>query len=287
MNQQKWNVAIVQLDALRKDVPRLVTEERVAEYHVIVAKLQELSGDDNVLIFRIPDGEMKQTVVGGSRPTRRHPGHVTYSKDKYCDVHYFKRQVEALWQYVQKIKPGTEQANGNTDKPTDYWSLSDGELERLASRINVPPASLTPNGEWFIDRDRIINTLLKRDQALRESNSQSSHVVHVDGGMYGSSIQLGTSDSNVTINFKTLESDVKNILANIRGSVDKIDLPEIAKRQLSADANTIEVQLASPQPKTSVIRECLHSARTILEGAAGSAIASGIVIEIAKVLAHH
>jgi len=105
--------------------------------------------------------------------------------------------------------------------------------------------------------------------------------------MYGSSIQQGTSASNVTINFKSTESDVKNVLANIRNSVEQIDLSPAAKSQLSAEVNTIEAQLSSPHPKPSIITECLHSAKTILEGATGNVIASGIVIEIAKLLAHH
>jgi len=68
---------------------------------------------------------------------------------------------------------------------------------------------MTPGGEWFIDRDRIIDDLLKRDKALRENKPQPSHVVHVNGDMYGSSIQQGTSASIVTINFKAIELDVR------------------------------------------------------------------------------
>jgi hypothetical protein len=57
-------------------------------------------------------------------------------------------------------------------RQTDYWSLTDGELEQLAAKINVPPASKTPSGDWYIDRDRIIDALLKRDKALQESEPQ-------------------------------------------------------------------------------------------------------------------
>lgn len=144
---------------------------------------------------------------------------------------------------------------------------------------------MTPSGDWYIDRDRIIDALLKRDRALRQA--QPSQVIHVDGGMYGSSIQQGTVESNVTINFKSIELDVKNVLTKIRNSVEEIGLSPDAKAQLSADVNTIEAQLQSPHPKPAVITECLRSARTILEGAVGGVIASGIVFEIAKLLAHH
>jgi len=93
LNQERWNVAFVKLDALRKNIPRLITEERVAEYHAIVHTLQVESREENLVSFRIPEGELKQSLVAARRATRCHPGHATYSKDRYCDVHYFKRQV--------------------------------------------------------------------------------------------------------------------------------------------------------------------------------------------------
>lgn len=285
LNPQQWNVAFSQLDALRRNIPRSVPEARVEEYHAILHSLQVASRDENLVGFRVPESELKPIVVSARRGTRRSPGHATYSKSKYCDASFFRRQVEALWQYVQRTQPQTSADRTNVDKPKDYWAMSDGELEQLAAKINVPPASMTPSGDWYIDRDRIIDALLKRDRALRQS--QPSQVIHVNGDMYGSSIQQGTVGSSATINFKSIEADVKNILARIRNSVDEIDLSPDAKAQLSADANTIEAQLQSPHPKPAVITECLRSARTILEGAAGSVIASGIVFEIAKLLAHH
>lgn len=77
--------------------------------------------------------------MSARRGTRRSPGHATYSKGKYCDASFFKRQVEALWQYVQRTQPQTPAARTNVDKPKDYWAMSDGELEQLAAKINVPP----------------------------------------------------------------------------------------------------------------------------------------------------
>jgi len=61
----------------------------------------------------------------------------------------------------------------------DYWALKDEELEKLAKHHNIPPISRTgKEGEhWYIDRDRIINTLVARDNALRANVAVISALV--------------------------------------------------------------------------------------------------------------
>ncbi len=189
LNQQQWNVAFSQLDALRKNMPASVTQGRVEEYHTIVFALQNASGDVNLLSFRVPDSEVKPIVSSARRGTRRMPGHATYSKERYCDAQFFKRKVDGLWQYIQGMRSESQPEKRELGKQADYWSMTDGELEELASKINVPPASKTPGGEWYIDRDRVIDALLRRDKPLRESDP------HVSGDIYGSSIQQGASSS--------------------------------------------------------------------------------------------
>jgi hypothetical protein len=51
----------------------------------------------------------------------------------------------------------------------DYWKMTDGELEAIATSHHIPPLGRAGNeGEhWFVDRDRIISQLLTRDAALR------------------------------------------------------------------------------------------------------------------------
>lgn len=52
----------------------------------------------------------------------------------------------------------------------DYWKMDDKELEALAEKYHIPPTTLyedDPDSDWYVDRDRIINALLVRDNALR------------------------------------------------------------------------------------------------------------------------
>jgi hypothetical protein len=55
----------------------------------------------------------------------------------------------------------------------DYWSMDDIELANEASKHNIPHVSM--GGEhrehWYMDRAKIINQLISRDNALRTKQS--------------------------------------------------------------------------------------------------------------------
>jgi len=48
------------------------------------------------------------------------------------------------------------------------------------------------------------------------------------------------------------------------------------------DVGTIEVQISATAPKPSIVAESMRSIRSILEGAVGSAIASGLLPTISQ-----
>src|ERR1700682_1669187 len=98
----QWNVNIVRLEALRQNIPSLIGENIVRDYNAIVHALQVASHDENMVHFRIPDSELKPRVVSVQRAGRRYPSRTNYSKDNYCDGGLFKRQIQALWGYIQK-----------------------------------------------------------------------------------------------------------------------------------------------------------------------------------------
>jgi hypothetical protein len=138
-----------------------------------------------------------------------------------------------------------------------------------------------------VDRARIIDELVKRDRALRAGRPApvpaTSNVIHV-GSMHASTIQQSTHRSSARIDFKSKEEDLRSLLNDIKTSVDQISLSAAAKAQLDADLSTVETQLSSPSPKPSIVIECLTSAKSILESAVGSLIASGLGARIAGIL---
>jgi hypothetical protein len=53
-------------------------------------------------------------------------------------------------------------------------------------------------------------------------------------------------------------------------------------RELAAEIATIEIQMESPKPKWSLMREALQSARRIAESAAGRVLGGGVARELAN-----
>jgi len=84
-DQKLFNLALTQLDALRKNIPDSITEDRVAEYHGIPDQLQNASEED-FYSFRIDSRDVQPRVVSFRFATRRSPGSTTYSRTKYCDL---------------------------------------------------------------------------------------------------------------------------------------------------------------------------------------------------------
>jgi hypothetical protein len=67
---------------------------------------------------------------------------------------------------------------------------------------------------------------------------------------------------------------VAGLVAAIRGTIGT--LPQNSQATVASDLDTIEAQLRRPEPKGSIIRECLRSARTILEAAGATLLANEI-----------
>jgi hypothetical protein len=58
---------------------------------------------------------------------------------------------------------------------------------------------------------------------------------------------------------------VETLVARIKTEAGHQQWPYEAFSELTADLRTIEAQLASPRPKTSILRECLRALRALLE----------------------
>lgn len=276
-------MARAQFESFRAHLPNSLDEQVVSRFHEIVSLLEKATGED-LSNFRVPDDQMKQSIESIAPGGYRRRGHVNMSDEKYCDQKFMQMQLDGIVKYFQHLeaqrRPGAE--------GVDYWSMKDTELELLAKRYNIPPLSRAGRQleHWYVDRDRIIGELLKHDKALREGKPEpptNFNVINV-GNMYGSSIQQGIDRSSVVIDYRSQAGELWSFLEEIKKSVDELKLSEAAKSQLYADTGTVEVQLASPNPKPSIIMESLHSLKTILENAAGSAAAAVLLPHIVKLL---
>jgi hypothetical protein len=104
--------------------------------------------------------------------------------------------------------------------------------------------------------------------------------------MYGSQIQQGTTHSSQT---QTIQmADLKAIgafIEQLKPQLSGLELPAEVLQEATSDISTIEAQIASTKPKSVILREALSSLKTILEGAAGNLVASGLASQIPALLA--
>lgn len=108
-------------------------------------------------------------------------------------------------------------------------------------------------------------------------------VINIHGNVQHS--QVGTENStqhNVSTGIDL--AALQRIVATLKCIGEQLNLAAESADELRAELQTLEAQAESPRPKASVIWECLNSLRSILEGAAGNAVAAGVLYEIGKLL---
>jgi hypothetical protein len=114
----------------------------------------------------------------------------------------------------------------------------------------------------------------RRSQSVKDAPSSGSVKV---GTMINSAIQQGSPHARASINVDIHSADFREFLQKLKDAAGKLGLPPEQFNELHTDIATIEVQLASPNPKKSIIVECGASIRTIFEQVASNLIASGLL----------
>ena len=95
--------------------------------------------------------------------------------------------------------------------------------------------------------------------------------------MQNSQVQQDVQNSSQHFDQITQNIDLKEFTEAFSRDIPKISNQAVAQ-SLLADIDTIKAQNLSPAPKKSIIRECLTSIKTTLEGAAGNVLASYVPI---------
>lgn len=116
----------------------------------------------------------------------------------------------------------------------------------------------------------------------KRRNPRSSQTIHIHGDVTGSTIQQGNYNTATT----TYQSDVRQVVEEIRSVLSAAKLTPNAKQELKAEIETVEAQLKSPRPKHVIIKESLVSARHILEHAFGAGMVHYFPL-LLKFLEHH
>jgi len=123
------------------------------------------------------------------------------------------------------------------------------EVERALSDPNEP----TP---YFSPVINIISVEQMKNSQIQQASPGAKQVTTIDESKY---------------------EQLKEFLQSLKESIEQLELEPQQKSDLQAEIQTIDAQMSSSKPKNTIIAECLGSVRRILEGAAGSAIASGLL----------
>jgi hypothetical protein len=115
----------------------------------------------------------------------------------------------------------------------------------------------------------------------KQNAGQSNYHVNFYAPVTTSQIQQGSIESSQAIYTEVDFRELRNFTTELRKRIPELGLPDGEKQQLAAELGSVEAQLNAPQPKRTVIAECLSSVRNILEGCAGSLVASGLLQTLA------
>lgn len=118
----------------------------------------------------------------------------------------------------------------------------------------------------------------------KAASSVTYQITHNIGTMQHSQIQHDSPHAFQTMSSGPNLEAIAAFINSLREAKNAIGLTEQASAELDAEIATIETQIASPKPKQPIIQEALQSVRSILEGVAGSTIASGLLAALAALL---
>lgn len=132
--------------------------------------------------------------------------------------------------------------------------------------------------------------VIEVEEALSKPNESTKHfaptnyIIQIDQ-MIGSQIQQGTSHNSqvLTYNNNDIEA-IQRFISDLQNKLPELKLTTEAQAEVEAELTTLESQVKSPRPKFTIIKECLLSVRTILEGMAGNVIAAMLMQQISTLV---
>ena len=136
-----------------------------------------------------------------------------------------------------------------------------------------------------LEEDGIIGEALSFTRQEKDAAERSTqNITNFYGPVQSPHIQQGSPQAmQISINATIDLAAVRSFVQTLRETIDELALDPDTRGEAEAELHTVESQIASPRPKSSIIREGLKSLRQILEGAAGSA-AGQLLLELGKLI---
>jgi len=287
----------LQADALNRSIPvsdllrkALVVSKKLGVRHIENWLNHELNGYDatsEIPPYREIHGQIKvQNPYHGWQPV--------IFEDAEEAERFSKRKIG---------QPAGELDSLNAGKnPTLQVPLPQEGINYLMAGMDVqlPPVLLVPSTEIVGILDAIRNLVLDFSLQLEQegihgegmsfskeekqtAGQMTYNVINNIGSMQGSQIQQHSSGDQ-TLNLNPDMRAIAEFVSKLRTSIDKLGLDQDSRKEVLAEIATTHSQAESPRPKRAVIVESMKTIRTIIEGAAGSVLATGFLAELAKLL---
>lgn len=101
-----WALAASICDNFKKSLPGLIDEDCVFRYHEILESF-EGAGNLHLADFAIDESRVSYRRVFGRAAGGGSLRETAYTEKKYCDAHYFTRQLDRLRQFLGDAEEGS------------------------------------------------------------------------------------------------------------------------------------------------------------------------------------
>lgn len=111
------------------------------------------------------------------------------------------------------------------------------------------------------------------ERQAAQQTTQGGVTTNFYGTVNANQLQQGLNPIQVSVSANLDLTRMRELVSELTQALPSFTLSRENNEQIRSDIATVEAQLSSPRPKSRVIAECLHSARTILENASGTVVA--------------
>jgi hypothetical protein len=129
-----------------------------------------------------------------------------------------------------------------------------------------------------LEKDGILGEGLVFSAKEKEVAAQANYTINYNAPVAHSQIQQGSPHATQTmIISETDNKAIADFVGTLKEHVAELKLDASAAMKLNTEVQQIETQVASANPDRTVLGESLRTIRNVLEGCAGSLIASGLL----------
>lgn len=201
-------------------------------------------------------------------------------------------------QFMEWLYNATEGAEVEFADPADFVESAGSDPDEVAGAIRYLEGESLIEPLWSLGSGlpsavRITHRGVREvEQALTNPNQPTQHftpmvnITHIHGDVTGSQIQQGSpgASQHGTFNFGPEQaSQVAEFSRAAREALPKLGLDPMTEARTVQDLDMLDREVTQPQPRIGIAREVAKSIREVLEGAAGSAVGSGIVAGVIAV----